>query len=97
MIDELTRLASKLAPDELRVLLEVARRLKMGRRVYGKLDLATDRRDFQREAAEELIDAAVYSACLALRTRDAEPAPASQDEVDTLTSNPKPEAIEAAQ
>jgi hypothetical protein len=88
VIDELTRLAQKLNPDEQRVLLEVARRLKMGRRVYGKLDLATDRRDFQKELAEEMTDAAVYGACLALQRSDTERAP--PPELDTAVENLKP-------
>jgi hypothetical protein len=38
----------------------VADRLEVGRREYGPLRVADDPRDWQREALEELADAAVY-------------------------------------
>ena len=57
----------ELGPDELRVMLFLAERLRGGKRVYGALDLATDRRDWRKERDEELADAIVYSACEALR------------------------------
>lgn len=49
--------------DERTVLLTIARRLMVGRRQYGALDLATDRRNFRHEAAEEAFDGCVYLAC----------------------------------
>lgn len=65
VLDELWIAAS---PDERRVLLMVAQRLiGAGQAVYGRLDLRNDRRDFAREAGEELVDAAIYGACLALK------------------------------
>jgi len=49
-------------PDELALLALIADRLLLGRRCYGELRLATDRRDFHREALEEAADLAVYAA-----------------------------------
>lgn len=54
--------AASLGPDELRVLRAVTERLVLGRRQYGELDLATDPRDWAREAAEEALDLSVYLA-----------------------------------
>lgn len=45
----------------------IARRLRMGQDQYGHLDLASDRRDWEREAAEERADEAVYRACAAVQ------------------------------
>lgn len=66
---ELLELVDALGPDERRVLLAVARRLAMGQRQYGALDVAGDRRDWRKEAAEEALDASVYLACELLRER----------------------------
>jgi hypothetical protein len=67
---ELSRLAERITADELRVLVEVARRLKMGRRHYGELRLSGDARDFRKEGAEELVDYVVYDLCRQLREVD---------------------------
>ena len=64
----LTSLAQHLGRDELAVLILVAERLRSGRRIYGELRLATDRRDFTHEALEEAADMAVYAAAGLLRT-----------------------------
>lgn len=66
---ELQRLVRDLGPDEVAVLLEVARGLQRGRAVYGELELATDRRDFAREALEECRDGLVYAAAGLVRLR----------------------------
>ncbi len=69
----LTRLlasAERLGTDELAVVELVAERLVLGRRQYGALHLATDRRDFEREALEEAADLAVYVAAGLLRNRE---------------------------
>jgi hypothetical protein len=59
---ELTNLvASGLGPDELRILLRVARRLQVGFERYGEMRLAQDTRDYQKEASEELLDWLVYT------------------------------------
>ena len=63
LAERLTQSTAELGPDELRVLVLVAERLATGRRRYGPLDLAGDRRDFQGEALEEVADALVYAAC----------------------------------
>jgi hypothetical protein len=59
---ELLETIGELAPEERRVLLVLARRLLVGQRAYGRLDLVRDRRDWHREAAEEAADLAIYSA-----------------------------------
>lgn len=64
---ELAAIAEQLGPDERRVLVAIARRLALGARAYGPLDIAGDRRDWMREAAEEACDQAVYLACAVLR------------------------------
>lgn len=65
--EELISLARSLGAEECAVLVFLARRLLVGQRQYGRLDLATDGRDFVRERAEELADALVYTACDELR------------------------------
>jgi hypothetical protein len=65
----LITLAERLRPDEVAVLELIAERLLQGRRRYGDLHLATDRRDFGREALEEAADLAVYAAAALLRTK----------------------------
>lgn len=59
---DLAALASQLEPDAVRVLALIARRLLSGQRVHGILNIATDRRDWRKERAEELADALVYGA-----------------------------------
>ncbi len=58
-----------LGDDERRVLETIAARLRMGARQYGPLDIGGDARDWQREAAEELLDGCVYLACEAMRRK----------------------------
>lgn len=59
----LGRVTNDLGPDELRVLAYLAHRLAAGEPVYGPLDLANDKRDFERvEAIEEDADGAIYRA-----------------------------------
>lgn len=60
--DRLLALARQLGPDELAVLILVAERLAKGRKRYGTLDIATDRRRFPVEALEEAADGLVYAA-----------------------------------
>ncbi len=48
---------------------KVAKRLALGAKQYGRLDVQGDRRDWRREAGEEALDCAVYLACEALRGR----------------------------
>lgn len=57
---ELQAIWRDLGQDERRVLIGVARRLQIGRERYGDLRLATDQRDWGREAEEELLDALIY-------------------------------------
>lgn len=62
MLEELLYVIHSLGRDEQRVLLFLAKRLAVGQRVYGKLNIAEDRRDWRKERAEELADASVYAA-----------------------------------
>jgi hypothetical protein len=55
-------LAEGLGVDELRVLERIAERLAMGRKQYGPLNIATDKRDWSEEARQEAFDLAVYLA-----------------------------------
>jgi hypothetical protein len=63
MFRELDDIIEGLGEDEVRVLLRIARRIAKGRTQYGALHLATDPRDFQNEAREEIEDSLVYFAC----------------------------------
>ena len=63
LLRELLAVAHQLGEDELRVLMLIAKRLRAGRETYGELDLERDRRDFPREALDEVADALVYVAC----------------------------------
>lgn len=56
-----------LGPDELRVMLLLGRRLLAGQIQYGKLNIATDARDWRKERAEEVSDLLMYSAFEELR------------------------------
>ena len=70
---ELATLAAQLGEDEVRVLARIAERLRSGARVYGRMDLATDKRAFRTtEAREELEDALVYLACAWLKQQGGE-------------------------
>jgi hypothetical protein len=51
-----------LEPDALRVLGCIADRLRFGRKCYGDMHIATDRRNARKERGEELADALVYTA-----------------------------------
>jgi len=65
--EELMATLDKLGDDEVRVVLLVAKRLAMGRKAYGPLDIKGDARDWQHEASEEALDCAVYLACETMR------------------------------
>lgn len=54
--------AAGLGDDEIEVLTLIATRLAEGTRIYGRLHLDRDSRDFQHEALEEVTDALVYVA-----------------------------------
>jgi len=64
---DLDAACADLADDELRVVAHLARRLLEGQRRYGRLSLATDRRTWRRERAEEIADLLMYSAFEALK------------------------------
>lgn len=58
-----------LGGDELDVVGMVIERLKAGRLAYGPFDLRNDMREFDAEATDECLDAAVYLAAGLLRRR----------------------------
>jgi hypothetical protein len=82
---------AQLGTDELRVIAELAKRLEMGQRRYGLLDLLRDARDYLRERNEEVLDASIYAACEIVRAdliaaADTAPAPPpSSDELENGT------------
>lgn len=63
------RAVEGLAGDDLDVVGMVIERLKAGRLAYGPFDLRNDGRDFDAEATDECLDAAVYLAAGLLRRR----------------------------
>lgn len=65
-LDELLDLFEYTGKDELPVLLQTARRLAMGLRQYGPLDVEDGRR-WRTQAAEELVDTGVYGCCELVR------------------------------
>jgi len=65
--EALEDVCNQLGDDEIRALLFLARRLHAGQQLYGRIDLATDARDWRKERSEELADAAIYTAFDALR------------------------------
>ena len=70
---ELATLVAQLGDDEVHVLARIAERLRNGGRVYGRMELASDKRAFRtREAREELEDALVYLACAWLKEQGGE-------------------------
>ena len=62
-------LTRDLEGDEIKVLEQVAHRLRVGKTFYGQLVLADDARDWVQEGREELLDMAVYLACHVLKPR----------------------------
>lgn len=55
--------------DEPRIIELVRQRLKLGETEYGKLDVASDKRNFKNETLEELLDAVIYLAAELIRRR----------------------------
>lgn len=62
-----TKRSNRLNAGERAVLELLGRRLGDGRRVYGPLYPVVDRREWKREALEEIADALVYVACELVR------------------------------
>ena len=58
-----------LGEDELEVLAEVAEGMVIGRSVYGELNIASDRRNMEREAFAEVRDGLVYTAIEMIKAR----------------------------
>ena len=55
--------SSNMSTDELaiiEIIADASRRLQQGRDVYDPLEVSTDRRDFLREAYEEILDFSIY-------------------------------------
>ncbi len=81
MVDEVTTLGV----DEERVLKRLYERLLLGRERYGELVFGIDRRDWRKEAMEEVLDLAIYCS-IALEQRD-ELVAAVDDVLATITSD----------
>ena len=62
--------ASAIGPDEAAVLTQIARRLALGASQYGRLRIASDGRDWRKEASEEYLDGAVYMAIQCIKERE---------------------------
>lgn len=64
---KLNTIADELCPNELRVLVMLAERLRAGQDAYGALDPRGDAREWRRETMNEVLDAQVYCACELMR------------------------------
>jgi hypothetical protein len=64
---DLESTVASLGIEETIVLAHLARRLMTGQQTYGHMQLAVDRRDFERERGNELADALVYTAMAELK------------------------------
>lgn len=62
ILSELSVALTRLGDDELRVLQVIQRRLEAGQIQYGRLDLASDKRSWAKEASEEAADLLTYTA-----------------------------------
>ena len=67
-LERLLAAATQLGSEELEVLTLIAERLQAGERVYGRLTLENDPRDFRREALEECADGLVYATAALMRS-----------------------------
>lgn len=67
ILNDLSGLLKRLNNDERALLLAVAKRLVMGREVYGPMCIDHDPRDWRKEAHEEFLDGAIYLACETIR------------------------------
>lgn len=56
-----------LGDDEEEVLRVLRGRLELGRKQYGKLDIARDSREWSKELLEEVLDQCVYTAIMLVR------------------------------
>lgn len=60
---------AKMSDDEVEVLLEICRRVDLGRRSYGPLRMREDARDFPKEALNESLDQTFYLAAECVKQR----------------------------
>ena len=88
-LDKLVRVAVELEPDALAALLLLGERLIGGQNQYGRLDLASDPRDWDQEQLEEMADYVIYARFRELvsrrRRRGAKPPEPSTAPVDATT------------
>ncbi len=77
MVEALASMAAEMEPDALRVLHMIATRLVHGRKQYGPLDIATDRRrgKWLTESLEESLDRVVYETIDTIERIDARSKP----------------------
>ena len=85
--EALTAVAARLGPDELELVLLLARRLRIGQRRYGRLDVERDGRNFRREALEEVADALVYAGCALTREGPGRSRRSSEDRAPAASSD----------
>lgn len=71
LLDSLKQRLCQCSEDELAVVDILLARLELGRERYGFLDLSKPR-DWDREEAEEWLDAAIYRACKTVAQRERE-------------------------
>jgi hypothetical protein len=57
---EIEEIYEALEPEARKVLLKIARRLQAGQAEYGRMQVATDPRDFMDEVQEECLDTVMY-------------------------------------
>lgn len=67
LVDTISGHLAEMGVDELRVVELLARRLGMGAKLYGVLNLADDPRDWLKEAIEEAADLPIYLALWLLK------------------------------
>lgn len=66
---EIATFVAKMSDDEVEVLLEICRRVDLGRRSYGPLRMREDARDFPKEALNESLDQTFYLAAECVKQR----------------------------
>lgn len=65
----LASIASDLEPDALTALVEIAERLLVGQKQYGRINIDTDQRDWLQQMIEEQQDKDVYGTFLLIKLR----------------------------
>lgn len=82
--------------DELRVLVALARRLHLGRQAYGELRIGADRRDWDAELRDELLDGLIYGTVALLKAESPPPPERSRPQASQLMVGTADESHEDA-